>query len=123
VTSSEEYAKKLRTLTSDFAWIEDSVRRGGTCWICGNMDDPLGIQLHHVAGKNNSPITIPVCPHCHDKIRRKQAIWPELWSRQDNNDPQRRAAKLLGWAAIDELRVRDLRDMAHEFMREERSES
>jgi hypothetical protein len=67
------------------------VKTGGCCWLCGYLDDPRIIQKHHIAGKRNSDITIPVCPTCHAILSLEQYSWPKNWTLA-NNSPTTRVA-------------------------------
>jgi len=52
-------------------------RKGKTglcCYVCGE-DDPIvieGIEMHHIDGRSNSDIVIPLCKNCHTKITDEQ---------------------------------------------------
>ncbi|WP_445475702.1 HNH endonuclease signature motif containing protein [Methanococcoides methylutens] len=52
------------------------------CRICGE-DDPLVIEQHHIEGRANSDVTIPLCKNCHTKITHEQnALKPEYRFRK-----------------------------------------
>ncbi len=59
-------------------------RNGGIsnrCFGCG-----LTFERHHVAGKNNSEITITLCTHCHNQITTRQLTWDSRWTSAANSD-------------------------------------
>jgi hypothetical protein len=39
------------------------------CVICG-CDDPIALELHHVAGRAFGDDTVPVCRNCHRRFVR-----------------------------------------------------
>jgi len=58
------------------------------CIECAE-DDPRVIELHHVYGRNNSEMTVPLCKNCHFKVTREQnklprSIRSSTASREDN---------------------------------------
>ena len=67
------------------AWVErvqtDSMD-SDRCAICQRRDDQL--QEHHVAGKNNSGLTIPACLLCHARLSERQNGWDPRWQLKDS---------------------------------------
>lgn len=58
------------------------------CIECAE-DDPRVIEQHHVYGRNNSEITVPLCKNCHFKVTKEQNKLPRKVrssgaSREDN---------------------------------------
>jgi len=122
--SEEDYTQRIKAEAKQLQLIEELIEKGGYCWLCGYFEDPLLIQNHplptenhHTAGRNNDPTRIPVCRNCHGRLTRKQRSWPENWFGEDNPVLVRLALKLRGWAEIDQLRSRDLREMSDELLR------
>lgn len=64
-----------------------------SCYVCGE-DDPSIIKMHHVDGKKNSDLTMPLCPTCHEKITKNQNFL-SVNKRKDNSDLGRLAYKLV----------------------------
>lgn len=81
---SNEYFKKQKELKQDMKWIDDIIEKGGYCVICGYSDNLIILEKHHIAGRNNSDITITVCPNCHRELSRKQESWDKDWNKEDN---------------------------------------
>jgi len=44
----------------------------GKCWVCGD-DGPL--EQHHVSGRKNGDIIVPVCVPCHRQLTEKALWW------------------------------------------------
>ena len=95
-----DYIEQRKLLEIETKWIGDILRKGGYCLICGYSDNPLVIELHHVAGKRNSDITISVCPTCHRILSLDQSCWDSLWTRVDNNPMVKDALFLRGLSDI-----------------------
>jgi hypothetical protein len=54
------------------------------------------LESHHVAGKNNSDITVSLCVPCHNEITRHQDVWDIRWTNQNNPEGLRDAFILQG---------------------------
>lgn len=78
-------------------------KRGGYCPLCGKQQDPREMEDHHIAGRRNSNITIPVCYSCHRKLSDRQRRWPKDWTRSDNPPEVRMAFIEMGKAEIYKL--------------------
>jgi len=72
------------------------------CVICFESD-PLVLEQHHIAGKNNSAATITVCSNCHKILSTKQTSWPRNWSLQNNYDEMKFLFLFAGLIDIAEL--------------------
>lgn len=46
----------------------------------------MRIEQHHIAGRNNSEITIPLCVGCHLHISERQMAWDSRWKLTNNTD-------------------------------------
>ena len=115
--SSGEYSKKQRALINEIRRIDDIIERGGCCWVCGYLDNPLIIEKHHIVRKRNSNITIPVCPNCHRTLTNKQKGWHVDWAKP-NNPPMKKLAFILrGLSDIDTLKARVLREWSDKLLR------
>ena len=81
----KDYLKKILGLISEKKWADRFVSGQGFCIIC-NHTDPLDLEYHHVAGRNNSSLVVSLCRNCHGKISRKQQLsWPIEWTGKDNS--------------------------------------
>jgi hypothetical protein len=99
---------------------EQALRRLGTrtprCQVCGEADPIVltgttpdilcatcrqqvqgrsGIEQHHVAGRHNDPLTVPVDANDHRRLSDAQRDWPPPTLRNPEQSPLRRAAAAL----------------------------
>ncbi|MGO9682251.1 MAG: hypothetical protein ACLPTZ_06600 [Beijerinckiaceae bacterium] len=80
------------------------------CVICG-FDEPLALELHHLAGQAFGDDTVPVCRNCHRRLsdyQKDHAIGQA--NPLGDIEPIRRF--LLGLADLCEMLVKRLRDFA-----------
>ncbi len=49
------------------------------------------LEMHHIAGKYNSDMTVPLCVPCHNDITMHQKIWDTRWTHQDNSESLKNA--------------------------------
>lgn len=97
------YFEQVDILISEKRWIELFLSGQGYCIICGH-NDPLDLEYHHVAGKNNDLLTISVCRNCHGRLSRKQRLWPKKWTRANNTPVLREAFLMRGLSEVLKLR-------------------
>jgi len=82
---------RSRTNTDDFWQDKDDKSLGfdlsssGCCIICYEPN-PLVLEQHHIAGRNNSNATVTVCCKCHKILTTKQTSWHNSWSFNNNSD-------------------------------------
>ncbi|MEO9307468.1 MAG: hypothetical protein ABI342_04040 [Nitrososphaera sp.] len=94
-----DYLKKIKIEIAAKKWIEEFCSSQGYCIICSHSD-PLDLEYHHVAGKNNDTLTVSVCRNCHGRLSRYQRYWPNTWTREDNSPDLKQAFFLRGLADI-----------------------
>ena len=80
------------------------------CPFCG-FDNPLALELHHIAGETFDEKTAPVCRNCHRVLSDWQKDHPACIS-DTPNDLERVGHALLGLADMFELLVKWLREHA-----------
>ena len=120
--ASTDYFKKQKKLLNEKRWIDEVISKGNYCHICGDFIDPLithYLNNHHIAGKNNSDITIPVCPNCHAKLSLNQSSWNEQWIEKNNPPHLVFAFMLRGIADILNLIARILRNHSDKILQGE----
>ena len=54
------------------------------------------LELHHIAGRNNSGMTVSLCVSCHKEITRHQNTWDIRWTHQDNTETLQNAFIMQG---------------------------
>ena len=103
VSSLDEYRKTTRndireiqqyrqqTNTSDFWQGKNDNAFGfdlsgsGCCIICFEIN-PIVLEQHHIAGRQNSNATVTVCCNCHKILTTKQSSWHTSWTFKNNMD-------------------------------------
>jgi uncharacterized protein YlaI len=95
----KDYFEQIKIDIAVKRWLEEFCSSQGYCIIC-NHSDPLDLEYHHVAGKNNDILTVSVCRNCHGRLSRYQRYWPNAWTRIDNPPDLQRAFFLRGLAEI-----------------------
>ena len=97
----------LKVLVKQQNEFEKILSGQGYCIICRH-DDPLDLEYHHVAGKNNDNFVVSVCRNCHGRLSRNQRLWPKSWTQKNNPRPLREAFLLKGMAEIYELTAKSI---------------
>ena len=109
------YSTEIVRLKKDNQWISQIIDRAGCCLLCGWDLDPRIIENHHIAGKNNSDIYIPVCPNCHQILCQKQSSWPVDWTQPDNPPSKRLSFIARGLSDIANIQAKLLKDLSVEL--------
>ena len=60
--------------------------RDPSCFLCGERDLRT-LELHHLSGKANSSLVMPLCRNCHDVISDGQEAFRSLRLREINRRP------------------------------------
>jgi hypothetical protein len=98
-----EFEKRLSEATAWAEWARAGAPNANGCIICGSSG-PL--ELHHVAGRNNSETVVPVCRPCHERLSERQNGWDPRWIRQDNPPELKESLFLRGLSDLCEERGR-----------------
>jgi len=91
--------KNIVNLIGENKWIEKFISAQGFCIVCGH-NNPLDLELHHVAGRKNNSLTVSLCRNCHGRISRRQQYWPKMWTSDENSTTLCDAIFLRGWSDI-----------------------
>ncbi len=83
------------------------------CPLCG-IDDPLALELHHIAGRDYDDELVPVCRNCHRLLSDRQKDHPP-GNNRSASDPERIGHFLLGLADMFEMLVKRLREFAEKL--------
>ena len=94
------YIAKQKKIIKQDQLIDDIIEKAGYCHLCGYNSEPLIIQNHHIAGKNNNNTTIPVCTNCHAILTKDQTTWNKDWSKKDKSSDKKDSFMLKGIATI-----------------------
>jgi hypothetical protein len=98
-----DFEKGLGEATAWAEWARAGAPNANGCIICGSSG-PL--ELHHVAGKNNSDTVVPVCRPCHERLSERQNGWDPRWIRADNPPELRESLFLRGMSDLCEEKGR-----------------
>lgn len=110
-----EYSNSLNNRIEESRRIDDIIESGAFCCLCGYYENPLIIERHHIAGRNNSEVTIPVCPNCHRILSNKQRSWPTEWTSSNNSIQIRMALFLRGFDEMNRIKSNFFRQMLGTF--------
>lgn len=102
-TARSEFEVELSEATAWAEWVRAGAPNAKGCVICGSSG---AIELHHVAGKFNSDLVVPVCEHCHKKLSERQNGWDFRWVESDNPPELKEALLLRGLSDLCEERGR-----------------
>lgn len=121
-----KYLKKQKELIQETKWIDDIIDKGSYCHTCGNYIDPMIMRNpqsyfnnHHIGGRNNSDITIPVCPNCHAILTLNQKSWDKRWIEKGNSPNITFAIMLQGISDLLILKARILKDYSKKILKGE----
>jgi hypothetical protein len=89
------------------------------CPFCG-IEEPLVLELHHIAGRDFDDTLIPVCRNCHRLLSDWQKDHPPRHSSPPTNG-ESIAHSVLGLADAFELLVKLLRQLATKLFTLDRS--
>ena len=95
--------RQIGTASAWVSWLKAGAPGAEGCVVCGSRTHT---QAHHVAGKLNSDLTVPVDERCHARLSERQNGWDPRWQRE-NNSPELKASLLLrGLSDLCEERAR-----------------
>ncbi|EQD49668.1 hypothetical protein B2A_07586, partial [mine drainage metagenome] len=86
----EDFQERLNEATAWVEWIRAGAPNANGCAVCASV---VPTELHHVAGKHNSDLVVPVCERCHKKLSERQNGWDFRWV-EPNNPPRLKEALL-----------------------------
>jgi hypothetical protein len=84
-------------------WVKSGARGAIGCVVC---DSNVGTQEHHIAGKFNSDVKVPVCEQCHARLSERQNGWDPRWQREGNPPNLKQTFVLRGLSDLCEERAR-----------------
>jgi hypothetical protein len=99
----ETFDRAINEATAWTEWVRAGAPNASGCIVCGSWG-PL--ELHHVAGKNNSDTVVPVCRPCHERLSERQNGWDPRWTRADNAPELRDSLLLRGLSDLCEEKGR-----------------
>ena len=87
------------------AWVEwlRSGPTGSTCVICGGTG---AVEVHHIAGRRHSDLTVPTCIPCHRRLSERQNGWDPRWLTEERGPALDRSLLLRGLSDLCEEKGR-----------------
>ncbi|MEX0764222.1 MAG: hypothetical protein WEC35_07640 [Nitrosopumilaceae archaeon] len=70
--------KTLKEAINETKIISKLIELGTTCLICFE-NNPFLLEWHHIGGKNNCSVTIPLCANCHLLASKNQLTYDRNW--------------------------------------------
>jgi hypothetical protein len=64
------------------------IESGSTCLLCF-VTNPFVIEWHHVGGRKNSSVLLPLCANCHLLASKNQQNYTQRWSEHNKPDYQK----------------------------------
>ncbi|MGA7923296.1 MAG: hypothetical protein WCA77_04900 [Thermoplasmata archaeon] len=99
----DDFQDRLNEATAWVEWIRAGAPGAKDCVVCSSEEKT---ELHHVAGKLNSDLVVPVCGRCHKKLSERQNGWDYRWVEPDNPPKLKEALLLRGLSDLCEERGR-----------------
>ena len=98
-----DFEECLNEASAWVEWIRAGAPSARGCIVCGSVGKT---EDHHVAGRTNALLVVPVCVRCHGKLTRRQERWDPRWVRSDNSPPLRESLLLRGLVDLSEEKGR-----------------
>jgi hypothetical protein len=114
---SAEYLNEQDELIRETKILEEILSKDGCCVICFYNDNPLILEKHHIAGKNNSVLVLTVCPNCHRILSKKQESWNNDWIKNDNSEIKKLAFTLMGRSEVLEMMAKIDKEFAEKILK------
>jgi hypothetical protein len=112
----DDYRERLDNRKTEMRLIHDLFIKGGSCIICGNNQDPRILELHHIAGRKNSDVTIPVCSNCHRTLSMGQEPRKFERGKDDKTDQEKLAWNLDDYALLFKLLSYNLQEQSQSLL-------
>ena len=107
-----EHRKELEQRRSEIKYIQDLIIKGGYCVLCGFNRDPRILELHHIAGRKNSDVVIPLCPNCHRSLSMSQEPDKIERGKDEKTDEKKIGWNMQGYSLLMKLLSYNLQDQA-----------
>lgn len=78
----------LQSAIKETSTIAKIIESGSTCLLCF-VTNPFVIEWHHVGGRKNSSVLLPLCANCHLLASKNQYNYAQHWSKHDKPDYQK----------------------------------
>lgn len=99
----DDFQDRLNEAAAWVEWVQAGAPNARGCVVCSSVGPT---QQHHVAGRHNSDLVVPVCEGCHERLSERQNGWDPRWIRDDNPPELRESLFLRGLSDLCEERGR-----------------
>jgi hypothetical protein len=110
-TTRERIASEMGLASAWVQWVRAGAPNANGCVVCGTEGE---CEMHHVAGKFNSDLTVPACLICHGKLSERQNGWDPRWQKEGNPSALKESLLLRGLSDLCEERARFRGSAYHE---------
>lgn len=100
-------SESLKTAIKETKFISKLLELGCLCLVC-NESNPFVIEWHHIGGKNNSSVTVPLCANCHVLATKNQLSYDETWTKSEKSDAVKRLYILKDLQFIENKIIQDM---------------
>ena len=80
--------KELQSAIRETRVIANLIKSGCTCITCF-VANPFLIEEHHVGGRKNSSLKVPLCANCHLLASKNQLSYGQNWLEGGKTEPER----------------------------------
>ncbi len=70
--------RSLKQAIEETKIVAKLIEIGGICLLCFE-NNPFVIEWHHIGGKTNSSVKLPLCANCHLLASKNQLTYGNLW--------------------------------------------
>jgi hypothetical protein len=99
----DDFGGRLNEASAWVEWLQAGAPNAGGCVVCGS----LGLtEAHHIAGRQNSDLRVPVCIPHHRKLTERQNRWDPRWVLPDNSPALRESLIVRGMSDLCEEKGR-----------------
>ncbi len=81
------FDKDLQLVIKETKIIAKIIESGSTCLLCFESNHFV-IEKHHIGGRKNSSVLLPLCANCHLLASKNQLNYDEIWSKSKPNSLQ-----------------------------------
>ena len=81
-STKHNFDKDLESAIKETIFIAKIIHSGSTCILCFESD-PFVIEKHHIGGKKNSSVLLPLCANCHLLASKNQLNYEKIKSKSN----------------------------------------
>ena len=77
--------ESLKEAINETKIVSKIIESSGSCLLCFE-NNPFVLEGHHLGGKKNSSVTIPLCANCHILASKHQLSYDPMWLKPNKPD-------------------------------------